>query len=85
MSDGAGAGSRPAGTATGHLHAPRGPAPPHLLTAIWAIPAALLSATIGRGVFAPFGLAILGLALAVVWFSNLARVLLDREARGRLT
>lgn len=62
----------------------RDPAPSHLLTALWALAVVLLGAfgqdfllvTVG-GFFG----AILGLA----WLVQVARVLLDREARGRLT
>lgn len=67
---------------------PTGPPRPtavwHVMTAIWALAAALL-AVFGHRVAAAAVLFPLGGVLGLIWCFQAARVLLCREARGRLT
>jgi hypothetical protein len=56
----------------------------HVSTGVWAVLATLMLASLGR--FLLSGIVVLfGVMLGVAWFFAFARVLVDREARGRLT
>lgn len=71
-------------------HAAMGPRRPtvafHVLTAIWAVLAAVMSASIaGAGLMLPLAVVLFGGTLGIAWCFALARAVLDREARGRLT
>lgn len=63
---------------------PRPSARLRALTGVWAVLAAVMSASLGR-LMLPFLVLLIGVTLGVAWCSQLTRVLLDREARGRLT
>ncbi len=56
----------------------------HVLTALWAIPAALMSASVSPHFGLVVAVVFSGGLLGLIWCIQLARVLLDPEARRRL-
>jgi hypothetical protein len=69
-------------------HAAMGPPRPtatfHALTAVWVVPAAIMSASIAGDLMLSLVVVLLGGTLGIAWCVALARVLLRREARNRL-